>query len=153
MSKKDLIIEELLAKQEELAAEDIYLKSTMNDIHKELDKVKVLRSNNGTSNMYNSFKNVARNTIELEFRHIQEDRFQEVEGTEEYKEIEARCSEIYDTLCSKLPEELHALVEEFQEKELQLMCLQIRHHYKQGVISGLTNLKYLEEFGESIQVL
>jgi hypothetical protein len=80
--------------------------------------------------MYESLKNITRNTIELEFNHIQEDKYQEVECTEEYKEIATRSSEIYKILCDKLPEELKNLFMEYEAKETALMCLQISYYYK-----------------------
>jgi hypothetical protein len=80
--------------------------------------------------MYESLKNITRNTIELEFRNIQEDRFQEVEGTEEYKEISKRSDEIYKILYDKLPKELRHLFVEYEGKETALMCLQISYYYK-----------------------
>jgi hypothetical protein len=103
--------------------------------------------------MNESLKNIIRNTIELEFTHVQEDKFQEVEDTEEYKEISKRSGEIYRILCDKLPKELKDLFMEYEGKETALMCLKEQYYYKQGVISGLTNLKFLEEYGLTIQTL
>jgi hypothetical protein len=103
--------------------------------------------------MYYSFKNVVRNTIDLEFHHVQEGEFKHFDKVEEYKKTAERCSEIYHILCDNLPEELHHLVEEFDCKKTDLMCDGIQYYFKKGVISGLTNLKYLEEFGEAIIIL
>lgn len=102
---------------------------------------------------YDSLKNITRNTIKLEFRHIQEYRFEEIEGLEEYKYVEKEKNEIFERLKKSLSKEEIFLVEEFESKRIQMSCLEQDYYFKQGVISGFTNLKFLEEFGEGIMDL
>lgn len=138
---------------QQLKMENSNLKNALDNIADKSKKtIKILRSN-GNSEMYNQFKNVVKNTVELECKHIQEDRWQELEESEEYKELETRCSEIYEILRDKLSKELYELLVEFDEKKTLLMCLTEEYYFKQGVVSGLTNLKFLEVYGNGIIAL
>lgn len=138
---------------QKLIAENSLLRKTIEDANKEVSKVPKLIMGSGNSKMYEKLKSIARNTIDLEYDHVSEDYGVKIENKEECTKLNDRCNQIYKILKGNISEDMLDLVEEFEEKKSYLMCLQNREYYKQGVISGLTRLKFLGEYGHGIQII
>lgn len=102
---------------------------------------------------FKTLKDIVDNTINLEFYHVETDSYDEVKRMDDYEGTLDRCIEIYKILCDNLPEDLQPLVDEYESKQLDLLSSHTKFFFKQGVISGLTNLKYLEEIGNAIVIL
>lgn len=98
-------------------------------------------------------RNIANKAVDLSFERAQEHSIETIEAKEEYKNIVSRCEEIYQILKDNLPEELKHLVDEFDSKKMEQTCIEIRHYFKQGVISGCTDLKCLGELENEIVTL
>lgn len=98
-------------------------------------------------------KNIVNKTIENEFFHVQEEGLKYMDDIKEYDQIEEKYDCLYHELKQNLPKEMHDILDEFNDKRTELLCLEIKHYFKQGVKAGLTNLKYLEEAGEGIYFL
>jgi hypothetical protein len=103
--------------------------------------------------MSSHLKGITENTIELECRHIQEYKYKDVESTEEYIKLQKELNEVSDKVRNLVPKDIFSLVEKIEEKRLALNCLEQSYYFKQRVISGLTELKFLEKYMNVVQGL
>lgn len=107
------------------------------------------------NNINNTLKSVVKNTVELAYYHVVKANTEEfcAEDAKEYEKYSNRCEEIYQILINNLPEKFKKLIDEFDDIKMAQTCINERFYFKQGVITGLTDLKYLEEVGQSIVMI
>lgn len=99
------------------------------------------------SKNFDILKNVIKKTVELKYYGVMEENQTEVlkENKKEYEELEEKSIELYHTLMDNLPEELKDLVDEFDTLKNNMSILNQKFYFNQGVVAGLTDLKFLEE--------
>jgi hypothetical protein len=93
------------------------------------------------------------NAIDNEFNHIQGQNFTDMKEINEHEKLEDRCSELYEILMDHLPEEYRDLLEEFDSKRIECLCLESRYYFRKGVQTEILNLNYLKEAGCEITML
>lgn len=97
--------------------------------------------------MDNKIENLIDNAIKSEFEDLE---FKNQDSTELkneniYKELIEEQNFILKNLSSLVPKEIYKLIRKFDDISLSLSRIQAQYFYKRGVISGLTNLRYLGE--------
>lgn len=98
-------------------------------------------------------RRLADGIINVEFEHVEDKNLNDMNDLEEYKELAKRCDKIHHILLENTPIELHDLINEMLDKQLDQLCYEIRYYFKEGVKCGLTRLKFLEEIGDEIAIV
>lgn len=88
-------------------------------------------------------KKLIDNIINNEFNHVQNENLKGMDDLKRYKKIEEETDEIQRKLYELLPSEHHHLVDEWESKETERDCIEIRHYFKKGVDCGTSNLNFL----------
>ncbi|WP_160693046.1 hypothetical protein [Clostridium sp. C2-6-12] len=91
-------------------------------------------------------KRLINNVIENEFHHIQETQEltalkKDNERFEEYN----KADELLKHLIDNAPEEYKNMLEDYDELVNSVMRDYCRYYFERGVISGMTNLKFLKD--------
>ncbi|HCW04040.1 MAG TPA: hypothetical protein DGK91_05595 [Clostridium sp.] len=99
-------------------------------------------------------KNIINKTIDMEYDHISEE-FNKVleknkELAKEYQESSNKHNVILNQLQEVLPVEYHQLLDELNNITVLIGAIEARIMFKEGVVSGLTELNYLSEVGVGI---
>lgn len=90
--------------------------------------------------------NLTNNIIENEYRHIQE--FKEVESmdnNENWLRSNEKYIELFNEIKEVLPEEFKCKMVELDDLVNEVGTYQERYYFKEGLLSGLTNLKFLND--------
>ncbi|AZV58945.1 hypothetical protein [Clostridium sp. AWRP] len=95
--------------------------------------------------MNKTLKTVIDGAIRNEFNYTQEGNLEGMKDINKYDQLSERCNEIQHILNEHLSKEFKGLLEEFDCKSTDLLCLEIRYYFRKGVIAGLTNLNFLKE--------
>lgn len=85
------------------------------------------------------------NIVENEFDHIEEENLKSMDELETYKEIAKEVNDINQKLVELLPKEYKDLVDEWDTKTWELVCMQIRYYFKKGVAAGTSNLNFIRD--------
>jgi hypothetical protein len=104
--------------------------------------------------MDKTLKNIINKTIEREFGIVMEKCPEHLKKDPELIEYDAESSQKLNKamheLYELLPKEKHYLVDDFESAATALMSIEARVAFKEGLILGLTELKYLGEVGQEI---
>ena len=100
-------------------------------------------------------KTLVKNTLDNEFNHIQNENFEDMKeaSKKEYENARLKSTQLYEQICTHLPEELHQLVSELMDEMTNITCIEERYYFNRGVVASLTNLDYLQEVGPAIMVM
>lgn len=92
------------------------------------------------------------NVIETQWQSIEEENFRDLskEDTKKYKDNTTKIIELEDKLKELLPQEGIKLLSELDDLIDCNTLIESHYMFKKGVISGLTNLKYLKEASECV---
>lgn len=94
---------------------------------------------------YRETLDLANNIIENEFNHIQAENLDYMDKLEEYNKIADEVQQIQDKLFKLLPMEYKDLVDDLDSKVWEMVCIEIRHYFKKGVVAGTANLNFLRD--------
>lgn len=91
-------------------------------------------------------KKLINNVIENEFRHIQEheelnDLNKDKQRLEEYE----KAAELLKNILAVVPEEYRNMIEEYEVLTNGVWLDYCRYYFNRGAISGITNLKFLDD--------
>ncbi|MFL0198689.1 hypothetical protein ACJDU8_24495 [Clostridium sp. WILCCON 0269] len=97
--------------------------------------------------MSNKLRDAINRTIELEFEDVncKTGDLKVLENTGEYKRLLEEYNDILRKLSLIVPSKIYTLIIKIDDISVQLATIQAQYFYKMGVISGLTNLRYLGE--------
>ena len=88
-----------------------------------------------------------KNIIENEYSHIQDTEAEDIEKAYvEYGEYTEKKVNIIEQLKELLSDEVFNLVNELEEINLNISCLEQKHYFKAGVKAGINNLNFLSEY-------
>lgn len=94
---------------------------------------------------YEKGKKLINSIVENEFAHIQDENLNGMDNLKEYNKIAKEANEIYIKLAELLPKEYKYLVDELETKEVDRLCIEIKHYFKKGVAAGTSNLNFLRD--------
>lgn len=98
-------------------------------------------------------EDIVNKTIDLQCDVVRSENARYRSDYEEYKNETALLIELQHKLYEVVPKEFHHLLNEYEEHENAMSALNERQMFKQGVIAGLTDLKFLESVGNNIRFL
>lgn len=90
-----------------------------------------------------TLKNIIDGTIKNEFEHIED--AMAIKSVVEWDQLTSERNEMYNTLRNQLPKECQNLLDEFDSKATEMICLEAEYYFRKGVIAGVTNLSFLKE--------
>ncbi|MEG1141586.1 MAG: hypothetical protein RSE41_03920 [Clostridia bacterium] len=91
------------------------------------------------------------NIIENEYRHIQKTEVEDIKSTEvEYGVHTEKKTKIMDELRKTLSSEMFEIVSELDDINVEMVCIEQRHYFKEGVKAGIDNLNFLSEYDSSM---
>ena len=102
-------------------------------------------------------KNIINETMEREYTNL-ESRFIAALGKneklkKEYDLYNLKTNKIKEKLNDVLPEEYHSLLEEFEDNLSVISLIENMISHKEGIITGVTELNYLNEVGTEIHFI
>lgn len=107
---------------------------------------KVKKKEDKKVNTYSSRKKIVNGVIENEFNHIQETREMNFCNSDiEYKQAQLMTEIIRKVLEKNMTEEQLRLLDEFNSALINELMNVCKFYFREGLSSGLTNLKFLNE--------
>lgn len=88
-------------------------------------------------------KNLLNNIIENEFMHVQEKNLDGMEDLHSHNSLREDISQIQHKMYEALPNELKPLVDKWEDKMWEIVNIENRHYFREGVIAGNTNLNFI----------
>lgn len=94
---------------------------------------------------YNDYIKLINDIVENEFNHIEEGNLKGMDELDKYKEISKEVDNIQKKLFEVLPDEYKDLVDDWDTKIWEMLCMQIRYYFKKGVAAGTSNLNFIRD--------